>query len=106
MQRVKEMKPSVLTTIFDSYQVVRNRPDIKLFPQMPLNQVSHLLKQAAHKEMTVTIQLNPSALLKDRVEVTGKISLSPHSSQVILKTDTHKTIHLIQPRHIRHLRVA
>lgn len=106
MQRVREPKMSVLTNIFDSYQVVRSRPDINLFPQMPLNQVSHLIKQAAQKNLYVTLQMNPNLFNKEVVEVTGTIDLSPQSSQIILKSDSEKTIHLIQPRHIRHLRIA
>lgn len=106
MQRVKEPKMSVLTNIFDTYQVVRSRPDMNLFPQMPINQVSHLIKQAAHKDLVVTLQMNPNPFKKEFIEVTGIIDLSPQSSQIILKSDSKKTIHLIQPRHIRHLRIA
>lgn len=106
MQRVKEPKMSVLTHIFDSYQVVRSRPDTNLFPQMPLHQVSHLIKQAAHKNLIITLQMNPTPFKKEIMEVTGIIDLSPQSSQIILKSDSAKTIHLIQPRHIRHLRIA
>ena len=106
MQRVREPKMSVLTNIFDSYQVVRSRPDINLFPQMPLNQISHLIKQAAHNKLTVKLQMNPNPFNKEVTEVTGIINLSPQSSQIILKSDSNNAIHLIQPRHIRHLRMA
>ena len=106
MQTVKEPKLSVLTNLFDSYQVVRSRPDINLFPQMPLNQISHLIKQAAHSKLNVTLQMNPNSFKKEVVEVTGIIDLSPQSSQIILKSDSKHPIHLIQPRHIRHLRIA
>lgn len=106
MQRVKEPKLSILTNIFDSYQVARSRPSINLYPQMPINQISHYIKKAAHHKQTLTLQMNPNAFTKEVVEVSGEIELSPHSSQIILKSASEKTIHLIQPRHIRHLRLA
>ena len=106
MQRVKEPKMSLLTNILDSYQVARSRPNINLYPQMPINQISHYIKQAAHDNKHVILQVNPNTFTKQVIEVSGKLELSPHSSQIILQSPSEKTIHLIQPRHIRHLRLA
>ncbi len=105
MERVTEPKNSIFASLKDSYEVVRNRPNFKTYPQMPLKQVEHYIKQAARKEKTVAVQLNPAGYNKQITEVTGKISLSPTSSQIILATVDKLVIHLIQPQYIRHLRL-
>ena len=50
--------------------------------------------------------MNPNPFNKEVTEVTGIINLSPQSSQIILKSNSNNAIYLIQPRHIRHLRMA
>lgn len=104
----ENMEPKIdfLTTIKDNYQIARSRPDFIVFPQMPVNQIQHYIKQAARKELAVVIQLNPSPHNKQMNEAVGKLSLSPSSSHVILKTFDEQMVHLIQPQHIRHLRLA
>lgn len=101
-----EPKIDFLTTIKDNYQIARSRPDFIVFPQMPVNQIQHYIKQAARKELAVVIQLNPSPHNKQMNEAVGKLTLSPSSSHVILKTFDEQMVHLIQPQHIRHLRLA
>lgn len=105
MQRVMEPKSSIFTSLKDGYQLVRSRPDFNVYPQMPVSQVQHIVKQAARREQTIAIQTNPSAHHKQLNEVSGKISLSPTSSHVILVTEDQQMVHLIQPQHIRHLRL-
>lgn len=106
MERVMESKNSIFTNLKDSYQVVRSRPDFKVCPQMPAQQIQHYVKQAARQEKTVIIQMNPSSQNRHMAEVLGRISLSPSSSHVILTTENKQAVHLIQPQHIRHLRLA
>lgn len=106
MERVTEPKKSIITDFFNTYQVVRRRPEVNVYPQMPLKQIQHFIKQAAQTEQQVIVQMNPSSFSKQINEVTGKLSLSPQSSHVILTTELQSTIHLIQPKHIRHIRLV
>lgn len=105
MERVMESKNSIFTNLKDSYQIGRSRPDFKVYPQMPAQQIQHYVKQAARREQMVKIQMNPSSQKKEMAEVLGSISLSPTSSHVILTAKNTETVHLIQPQHIRHLRL-
>lgn len=105
MERVMEPKNSIFTNLKDTYQIVRSRPDFKVYPQMPVSQIQYYVKQAARREKMITIQMNPSSQKKQMAEVSGRISLSPTSSHVILTANDRQTIHLVQPRHIRHLRL-
>jgi 23S rRNA U2552 (ribose-2'-O)-methylase RlmE/FtsJ len=105
MERVMAPKNSIFTNLKDTYQVVRSRPNFKVYPQMPVSQIQHYVKQVARREKIVTIQLNPSTQNRQMTEISGNISLSPTSSHVILKTEDQQTVHLIQPQHIRHLRL-
>lgn len=106
MERATESKKSMITNLMDNVQLVRSRPDFDLYPQMPFNQIELYIKQAARKEQEVTIQLNPSPFTKTATEVTGNISLSPHSSHVILADRYVSTVHLLQPHLIRHVRLT
>lgn len=106
MERVMEPKNSIFTNLKDTYQVVRSRPDFKVYPQMPVSQIQYYVKQATRRDKGITIQMNPSTQNKEMTEVSGRISLSPTSSHVILKTKDEQTVHLIQPQHIRHLRLS
>lgn len=105
MERVMEPKSSIFTSLKDGYQVARSRPDFNVYPQMPISQIQHIVKQAARREQTITIQTSPSSHNKQLNEVSGKISLSPTSSHVILMAEDKQMVHLIQPQHIRHLRL-
>lgn len=104
MERVSAPKKSIINNLMDNYQVVRSRPNFRVYPQMPIHQIQLYIKQAARKEYQVVIQMNPSTLAKEFVEVSGKISLSTRSSHIILRTDSGDTVHLIQPHLIRHIR--
>lgn len=106
MERVTEPNNSILTNLKVNYDIARSRPDFDVFPQMPVNQIQHYVKQVARKEQLVTIQTNPSPHARQMKEVSGKVSLSPTSSHVILTTSNEQMVHLIQPQHIRHLRLA
>lgn len=106
MERITEPKQSIFTNLKDSYHIVRSRPDFNVYPQMPVDQIRYYVKQAARREETVTIQINPSSQNKQLREVSGNLSLSPSTSHVILTTKNEQTIHLIQPQHIRHLRLS
>lgn len=106
MERVIEPKKSIIMNLMDTYEVVRSRPDFDIYLQMPFHQIELFVKQAARKEWHVTIQLNPSPFSKALTEVSGKISLSPRSSHVILTDDLNQTVHLVQPHLIRHLRLS
>lgn len=105
MERVSEPRKSIINNLMDSYQVVRNRPNFNVHPQMPIDQIQLFVKQAARKELNVIIQLNPSPLTKEFVEVSGEISLSHRSSHVIITRESDNTVHLIQPGLIRHIRI-
>lgn len=105
MERVTESKNNIFAHLMDSYHVVRSRPQFKVYPQMPVKQIQHFVKQAARLKRQVAIQLNPSPFSSDLNEVFGKISLSPSSGHIILSPEDGKTFHLIQPESIRHLRI-
>lgn len=106
MQRVPELNNDFLTHIKNSYMVTRSRPNFKVYPQMPTNQIKHYITQAVHKNREVIIQLQPSFLDKKVTEIKGTIVFSPRTSHVILTTLEKKMIHLVQPQLIRHLRIA
>jgi len=106
MERVTEKKNSVLTRLKENSPAYRNRPQFHIYPQMPVRQIQHFVKQAARRAKPVTIQLHPSTYTKEATEVSGTLSLSPHSSHVILTMKDKQTVHLIQPQSIRHLRLA
>lgn len=106
MERVTEPKKSIITNLMDNYHLVRSHPAFDVYPQMPIHQIEIYVKQAARKERNVTIQLNPSPFTKGASEVTGKVSLSPRSSHIILADSFTPTIHLIQPYLIRHVRLT
>lgn len=106
MERIPESKITLFANFIDSHQTVQSRPQFKIRPQMPVNQIQHYVKQAARLNINVTIQLNASPFSNDLSEATGKITLSPRSGHVILSTKNERTIHLIRPDQIRHLRIA
>lgn len=106
MERVTEPKNSIFTNLKVNYEIARNRPDFDVFPQMPVNQIQHYIKQVARKEQHITIQINPSTHSRQMNEISGKVSLSPTSSHIILTTSDEQMVHLIQPQHIRHLRLS
>lgn len=106
MERVTESKNNLFTNLLDNYQTVRNRPRFKVYPQMPINQIKHLVKQATHRNLEVAIQINPSPFSDEPSEIFGKISISPNSGHVILSPKDGKTYHLVQLGYIRHLRIV
>lgn len=106
MQRVPEPNNDFLATLKNSYKVTRSRPDFKVFPQMPVDQIKHYVKQAVRNNRDVIIQLQPSPLDKQMNEVKGTITFSHRSSHIILTTLDKQMIHLVQPQLIRHLRLA
>lgn len=105
MERVTDAKNNIFTHLMDSYQVVRSRPQFKVYPQMPIRQIQHFVKQAARLNRQVAVQLNPSLFSSDLSEVWGKISVSSSSGHIILSPKDGKTFHLIQAESIRHLRI-
>ncbi len=106
MQRVTEPSQDFLTTLKNSYQIARSRPNFNVFPQMPMSQIQHFIKQAVRKNKTVIIQMNPSPLNHQMNEIQGQVSLSHRSSHVILTPLDNQMVHLVQPQLIRHLRLA
>lgn len=106
MERIPESKITLFANFIDGHQTVQSRPQFKIRPQMPVNQIQHYVKQAARLNKNVTIQLNASPFSNDLNEATGKITLSPRSGHVILSTANERTVHLIRPDQIRHLRIA
>jgi len=106
MERATQSKNNILANLKDSYHLVRSRPNFKVFPQMPMHQVLHYIKHAARLEQNVIIQLNPSTYNNQLSEIFGIIELSPSSEHIIISSEDDKTIHLIQPKQIRHLRIA
>jgi len=106
MERVTETKNSMLMKLKENSPVYQKRPRFHIYPQMPVRQIQHFLKQAARRLKPVTVQLHPSTYTKQTTEVSGTLSLSPHSSHVILTTKDEETVHLIQPKSIRHVRLS
>lgn len=106
MQRVPELNNDFLTTLKNSYMVTRSRPRFETFPQMPIEQILHYVKQAVRRNNEVIIQLQPSFYNQQIEEVQGTIAFSPRSSQIILTPVDNQMIHLVQPQLIRHLRLA
>ena len=106
MERVTESKTNLFANLMDGYQIVRSRPQFKIYPQMPVNQIQHYVKQAARLNKNVTIQLNASPFSNELSEASGKLKLSPSSGHVILSAANERTVHLIRPDQIRHLRIA
>lgn len=105
MERVTDSKNNLFMNLIDSYQVVRSRPRFKVYPQMPVNQIKHFVKQAIRQNQEIAIQLNPSPFSDNLSEIFGKISISPKSDQIILSPKDGNTFHLIQEKYIRHLRI-
>lgn len=106
MQRVPELNNDFLANLKNSYKVTRSRPNFKTFPQMPLDQIKHYVKQAVRKNNDVIIQLQPLSHDQQIEEIKGTIVFSPRSSHIILTPLDNQMIHLIQPQLIRHLRLA
>lgn len=106
MERVTESKTNLLANIMDGYQIARSRPQFQIYPQMPVNQIQHYVKQAARLNKDVTVQLNASPFSNELSEASGKLKLSPTSGHVILSASNGRTVHLIRPDQIRHLRIA
>lgn len=106
MQRVPELNNDFLTTLKNSYMVTRSRPSFEIFPQMPIEQIIHYVKQAVRKNNEVIIQLQPSFHNQQIEEIQGTMAFSPRSSQIILTPVDNQMIHLVQPQLIRHLRLA
>ncbi len=106
MQRVPELNNDFLTTFKNSYMVTRSRPRFETFPQMPIEQILHYVKQAVRRNNEVIIQLQPSFYNQQIEEIQGTIAFSPRSSQIILTPVDNQMIHLVQPQLIRHLRLA
>lgn len=106
MEKLAEVKKTMLTQFFEDNPHNSAQKELKIYPEMPIEQIQHYIKLAARKKNTITVQFNPSSFSKKFTEVTGKIKLSPQSSQVIITPKNEQTIHLIQPRFIRHIRLA
>ncbi len=105
MERLTESRSNLLINLIDNYQVVRSRPQFKIYPQMPHKQIQHFVKQASMLNKKIAIQLNSSPFTKELNEVIGVLKVSKNTSHVILTTETNNTIHLIQPEYIRHIRL-
>jgi hypothetical protein len=106
MERARDGKQSVLANLIEHYQLAYQHLSFKVFPQMPAEQIQYFVKQAARDEQPVTIQLHEFVNTHNISEVSGTITLSPHSSHIILKPADEHTIHLIQPNSIRHVRLS
>lgn len=106
MERVTESRSNLLANIMDGYQVARSRPQFQIYPQMPVNQIQHFVKQAARLNKNIIVQLNASPFSNELSEASGKLELSPRSGHIILSAHDDRTVHLIRPDQIRHLRIA
>lgn len=106
MEKLAEVKKTMWAQFFEENPNSPNHKELKIYPEMPMEQIQHYIKLAARKNNTIIVQFNPSSFSKEFTEVTGKIKLSPQSSQVIITPKNEQTIHLIQPRFIRHIRLA
>lgn len=105
MERMAEEKTNLLSLIKDNYSTYLKRRAFAVKPQMPAKQISHFMKQAVRKEVSITIQLNPTTFNKMISEATGVATFSPYSTQVILTSRDKKTVHLINAEQIRHIRL-
>lgn len=106
MERSVDTKMSLFSQLVNNPSYSINKNHIRIYPQMPSKQIKHYIKIANRKDLQVIVQLKPSTHLKQFVEVSGKISLSPNTSHIILIPQDDQTIHLIQAKHIHHLRLA
>lgn len=106
MEKLAEVKKTIVTQFLDDYPNYATHQQLSIYPQMPTNQIRHYIKLAARKNKPIITQFNPSTFSTEFTEVTGKIKLSPKSSQIILTPKDEQTIHLIQPHFIRHIRLA
>ncbi len=106
MEKLIEVKNSIVSQIIDLNPNASHQGEFIVYPQMPIKQIEHYIKQAALKDKYITIQLNPSKFSKEVSEVSGNIKISTRTSHIVLTTENEQTIHLIQPRSIRHLRLV
>lgn len=106
MERLVETKMSIFSQLVKnpSYSIDSNQ--FRIYPQMPRKQIQHYLKRASHQKSYLIIQLKPSAYSDYFVEVSGTITLSPKSSHIILTPSNDQMTHLIQAKHIHHIRLA
>ena len=102
MEKLIDNKSTIFSQLINS----PSYSQFKLYPQMPNNQIKHYLKIASRKQNQITIQLKPSDYTTHFTEITGRVKLSPKTSQIILTPNQDHTIHLVQPNTIRHLRLA
>ena len=103
MEKLAEVKKTMFTQFLEDDPENTSHKGFKIYPEMPMEQIQHYIKLAARRNKTIIIQFNPSSFSNEFTEVIGKIKLSPKSSQVIITPKSEKTIHLIQPRFIRHI---
>ncbi len=106
MEKLADATKTIFTQFVEDYPNYTARKQFKVYPRMPMEQIRHYIKLAARKNESITIQFNPSPFSHEFTEISGKIQLSPKSSQIILTPKTDQTIHLIQPRFIRHIRLV
>lgn len=106
MERLVETKMTLFSQLVNNPSYSINSDHIKIYPQMPSKQIKHYIKIASRKESQIIIQLKPSTHSKKFVEISGTIALSPNTSHIILTPNDDQTIHLIQAKHIHHLRLA
>lgn len=106
MEKLAEVKKTIFTQFIEDNPSHATHTQFTVYPQMPMKQIQHYIKLGARKNRVMIIQFNPSSFSNAFTEVTGKIKLSPKSSQIILTPRNEQTIHLIQPQFIRHIRLV
>ena len=106
MEKLADVRKTIITQFLEENPNNIRHKEFKVYPEMPMEQIQHYIKLAARKNKTITVQLNPSSFSNEFTEICGQIKLSPKSSQVIITPENEQTIHLIQPRFIRHIRLT
>lgn len=106
MEKLIEVKNSIVSQIIDLNPNASHQREFVVYPQMPIKQIEHYIKQATLKDKPITIQLNPSEFSKEVSEISGYIKISTRTDHIILVPKNDQTVHLVQPPSIRHLRLV
>ncbi len=106
MEKLADATKTIFTQFIEISPNDAVESQLTVYPRMPMGQIQHYIKLAARKNKSIIVQFNPTPFAKNFSEVSGKIQLSPKSSQIILTPKDEQTIHLIQPQFIRHIRLV
>ena len=103
MSKLSSEKAFILDYLKRGYGTL-TAPLSKVQPQMPKEQLAYFIKQAVKKQMSIIVQVNPTAHQNSISEFTGTAYFSPTSTQVIISTGDNRTTYLLNARDIRHIR--